>query len=83
MAQATQQFGKLAAQDGYQLPIQVLRSAAGFYIGTRDEIEPVSRESEEYWKTKPEAEKALTDGTWTQRADPLTHSGTMVTSTSL
>lgn len=52
------------------LPLTVLKSAAGFYIGTEDDDGPVSRESEEYWPTKEAAEKALegVEGhAWTQR----------------
>ncbi|EKY3918149.1 hypothetical protein RCI35_002019 [Enterobacter hormaechei] len=34
---------------GKRLPLRVLRSAAGYYIGTTDEEGPVSRESIEYF----------------------------------
>ena len=51
-----------------QLPLKVLRSAAGFYIGTfDDEIGPYSRESIEYYPTQALAETALEQGTWTQK----------------
>lgn len=65
-------FGKLALEYcGEQLPLQVLESGAGFYIGTRDEIgDPVSRESQEYYKTSQLAADALQNGTWTQKAHP-------------
>jgi hypothetical protein len=58
--------GKLALEHGFKLPIQVLQSAAGFYIGTADESGPVSRESDEYYGTRERAEIALERGEWTQ-----------------
>jgi hypothetical protein len=63
-------IGQLARQiGGSRLPLQVLRSAAGYYLGTADEAGPVSRESAEYWPTQAEAHRALTTGphAWTQR----------------
>ncbi|HUH57835.1 MAG TPA: hypothetical protein VL020_04915 [Pseudomonadales bacterium] len=49
----------------------VLKSAAGFYIGTACPVEgPISRESQEYWSTETQAEKALQTGQWTQRLHP-------------
>ena len=64
------QYGKLAAPIG-RFPVEVLRSAAGYYIGTRDgEGAPVSRESLEYYATYEAAEQALQKGTWTQRQHP-------------
>lgn len=56
---------------GMNLPLQVLQSGAGFYIGTADDLmSPVSRESAEYFRTKDEAEAALLSGAWTQRQSP-------------
>ena len=57
---------------GLRLPLQVLRSAAGHYIGTFDESGPVSRESVEYWPTREAAQAALEAGgdAWTQREEP-------------
>lgn len=55
---------------GLRLPLQVLKSAAGYYIGTADEQGPVSRESEEYFRNPADASKALADSTWTQRPSP-------------
>ena len=55
---------------GFNLPLHVLRSANGFYIGTADDNGPVSRESVEYWKTIQEAALALENGTYTQRENP-------------
>ena len=55
---------------GARLPVQVLRSAAGFYIGTADEQGPVSRESCEYFRTAEHAARALKSGQWTQRLEP-------------
>jgi hypothetical protein len=37
---------------GLLLPVKVLQSAAGFFIGTDDSDGVVSRESEEYWSTQ-------------------------------
>lgn len=65
--------GKLALEHcGWRLPLQVLRSAAGFYLGTFDESGPVSRESVEYWGSEAEAEAALASNppTWTQKEYP-------------
>jgi len=54
---------------GERLPLQVLRSAAGHYIGTFDDG-PVSRESAEYFPTREVARHALETGAWTQRQHP-------------
>ena len=64
-------FGKLAAQAGYRLPLEVLKSAAGFYLGTASkDLGPVSRESAEYFPTQELAEQAMGSGQWTQREHP-------------
>lgn len=55
---------------GKRLPIKVLQSAAGFYIGTTDDEGPCSRESEEYFKNRNQAETALLHDSWTQRVEP-------------
>ncbi|HRH77060.1 MAG TPA: hypothetical protein PK129_06905 [Cellvibrionaceae bacterium] len=52
---------------GLSLPVQVLKSNAGYYIGTEDKEGPVSRESHEYWRSFNEAELALKSRSWTQR----------------
>lgn len=52
------------------LELKVLRSANGFYIGTCDELGPVSRESVEYYPTRELADEALFCSTWTQRLNP-------------
>ena len=63
--------GKLAHKYcGLLLPVKVLQSAAGFFIGTDDSDGVVSRESEEYWSTQIEAERVLNSGTWSQRSHP-------------
>lgn len=65
--------GKLAREAGYRLPLCVLRSAAGYYLGTFDEEGPVSRESVEFWPTEAEAFAALQDTSgrsWIQREAP-------------
>lgn len=61
------QHGMLAMLVGQRVPLQVLRSAAGYYIGTFDHEGPVSRESVEYWPHRTQAEDALRSGGWTQR----------------
>jgi hypothetical protein len=56
--------------------LQVLRSAAGFYIGVRAGIEdnipgePLSRDSQDYYRTQEDAQFALTTRTWVQRLNP-------------
>lgn len=61
-------YGKIASREcGMQYPLQVLRSAAGYYIGTADGFEPVSRESEEYYRSEDAAKQALELNLWTQR----------------
>jgi hypothetical protein len=62
--------GFLAAQAGFSLPLQVLRSAAGFYIGTRDQEGPVSRESVEYFPDEYTANHSMAANMWTQRTSP-------------
>lgn len=58
----------LAAGAGRAFPLEVCKSAAGFYIGTRDEEGmPFTRESCEYWCKQEMAEKALVKGLWTQK----------------
>ena len=52
---------------GKSLHLQVLKSAAGFYIGTADEDGPCSRESTEYFETREAALEALASENWTQR----------------
>ncbi|ALD41917.1 TPA: hypothetical protein ACH9RZ_005718 [Escherichia coli] len=59
--------GILAAAAGYTLPLEILKSGRGYYIGTQCSEGPVSRESEEYFKKYEQAERALKNGTWTQR----------------
>lgn len=65
------QIGHLALKfGGVELPLEVLKSAAGFYIGTFDRSSPVpepfSRESQQYWSTREAAVAALVSGNWTQ-----------------
>jgi hypothetical protein len=52
------------------LPLQVLESRAGFYIGTADEDGPCSRESVEYFSSHDCAQQALSNGLWTQKDEP-------------
>lgn len=53
-----------------RLHTQVLRSNAGYYIGTADEEGPCSRESAEYWSSHHEAQLAMEKELWTQRETP-------------
>ncbi len=55
--------------------LQVCQSAAGYYIGTNYATpegftEPGSRDSQEYWPHRSQAEQALATGEWTQRTSP-------------
>ncbi|WP_087865110.1 hypothetical protein [Comamonas thiooxydans] len=55
------------------LPLTVLQSNAGFYLGTASDEGPCSRESVEYWPTEQKATDALngTEGVhWTQKQEP-------------
>lgn len=65
-------YGRLAKQYcGVELPVEVLVSAAGYYLGTFDaENGPCSRESDRYWGTREEAEAALQSGNWPQKPHP-------------
>lgn len=67
---STMRTGMLAAQAGFRLPLQVLQSAAGFYLGTCDQEGPVSRESAEYFASERQAVQAMASGHWTQRPHP-------------
>ncbi len=60
-------YGQLAAQFGYALPLRVLSSNAGFYIGTANHSGPITRESQEYFPSEEAALKALETSGWTQR----------------
>ncbi len=55
---------------GLTLELQALKSNAGWYLGTVDKEGPVSRESEQYWSTKEEAEEALRTSQWFQKSVP-------------
>jgi len=63
-------YGYLAARYcRLRLPIKVLQSGAGYYIGTWNDG-PCSRESQEYYPNKESAQSALTNNTFTQRESP-------------
>ncbi|MAO61081.1 MULTISPECIES: hypothetical protein [Alloalcanivorax] len=68
----TEQAGYLAVTYcGLALPLRVMHSGAGYYIGTgSDELGPVSRESEEYFPNRGAAEAALKASNWTQKQTP-------------
>lgn len=70
--QLTEETGQLAAFWCKKvLPLQVLESRAGYYIGTLDEDGlPCSRESNEYFPTEEAAQKAFGCGGWTQKMTP-------------
>jgi len=59
--------GKIAQLFGFILPLEVLISNAGCYIGTVFHGLPFSRESVEYFTSNDAAHVALLSGTWTQR----------------
>ncbi len=64
-------IGKLAKETcGVELPVTILESRAGFYLGTEDQGVPFSRESAEYFATRSLAEAALACGKFTQRMYP-------------
>jgi hypothetical protein len=64
----TRQYGHLAERwCKLKLPLQVLTSEEGYYIGTFNEDGPISRESEEFYPTREAADAALAGGRWTQR----------------
>jgi len=68
-----QKIGAIAKEAGFRLPLEVLKSANGFYLGTQDRCGPVSRESVEYWSSHDLATQALNgkEGVhWTQRESP-------------
>jgi hypothetical protein len=68
---ANVKYGALAKEYlGTKLPLTVLRSAAGYYLGTIDDEGPASRESVEYWPSEKMANAAMNDGEWTQRDHP-------------
>lgn len=56
----------LVLNDGSKLALEILESAAGFYIGTWQDG-PYSRESELYFETYEEAFEALATGQWIPR----------------
>lgn len=62
------QIGQLAhTYCNKKLPLEIMRSNAGFYIGTSDGELPCSRESVEYFRTRDAAEQAIESGSWTQK----------------
>lgn len=63
-----QVFGQIARHYGADIPIEILAGDLGFYIGTREDGLPFSRESEEYFATREQAQLALATGAWVQRA---------------
>ncbi len=72
MIQEISVCGQLAGQYcGKRLPLRVLQSQRGYYIGTwDDEHGPCSRESLEYFPSQDTAQAALRSGAWTQKVEP-------------
>lgn len=66
-AATSAKYGVLAAQCGEVLPMQVLQSGGGFYLGTCTDRGPFTRESLETWRTAAQAEKAWANGRWSQK----------------
>ncbi|MDK9702487.1 MAG: hypothetical protein OEL20_05055 [Sulfuritalea sp.] len=65
------QVGILALRMDVLLPLQVIQSAGGFYIGTASPTDgPLTRESREQWRTREQAIEAFESGDWTQRHAP-------------
>lgn len=60
-------IGQVASAYGACLRVEILESAEGFYIGTREDDLPFTRESVEYYPSRAAAERALRRRTWTQR----------------
>jgi hypothetical protein len=55
---------------GKRLPLMVLNTNAGWYIGTSDAEGPCSRESLEYYPSFEDAQTALDNDSWTQKPNP-------------
>ena len=66
-ARLREAVGQIASAYGVCQKVEVLESGEGFYIGTREDDLPFSRESVEYYPSRATAERALVKGTWTQR----------------
>ncbi|WP_427196924.1 hypothetical protein [Pseudomonas aeruginosa] len=70
-------FGQLALiHCGKFLPLEILHSAAGHYIGTRDTEGPVSRESCQYFRSYAAAQRALERGAGPSSPHPDPTGGT-------
>ena len=52
---------------GEKLPLEILSSPYGWYIGTRKDGSPYTQESAELYSTAKAAERAFRTGRWTQR----------------
>ena len=53
--------------EGLKLPLEILSSPYGWYIGTRKDGSPYTQESAELYSTAKAAERAFRTGQWTQR----------------
>jgi hypothetical protein len=67
--QCVRRLGVIAQRCGFELDLDVYESGAGFYLGTYSDDGPYTRESQEYWRTRKQAQLALETGQWTQRRD--------------
>lgn len=61
------EVGQIARLFGEDLPVEIIEGDLGFYLGTREDGLPFSRESDEYFATREQARRALSTGRWTQR----------------
>lgn len=55
---------------GASLPLEILESRAGFYIGTQQDGLPFSRESSTYFSSYAAASHALKTKRWSQKEEP-------------
>lgn len=72
MTKDDRKIGRLALDwGGCAFELKVLKSAAGYYLGTLDQDgAPYSRESVTYWRSYEEAQAALESGAWEQKLTP-------------
>lgn len=68
-ANGTIQYGALSEACGEKRPLEILKSAASYYLGTQTKRGPWTRESVQYWPSKEKAQNAWDTGNWTQKTD--------------
>lgn len=59
--------GQLARSVGLDLPVQVLKSHEGYYLGTTENGRPFTRESACYYRSQTAATAALMARNWPQK----------------